>query len=223
MTDRRLRLILVDDHEMARKGLRAMLSTVDWIDIVGESDSCDGGLALAGRLHPDVAMLDIRMPGVDGLACLEPLARLDPPVATIIVTLYDDRRYVLEALRRGAAGYLLKDASTAEVITTLETVADGQLAISADLLREALAAEEQPSAEEAARERARSYQITAREHEVLVLVAQGMTNKEIGGNLAITEDTVKKHVQNLIWKLRAADRTQAAITALRFGLLDATE
>ena len=222
-TTSRLRLILVDDHEMARKGLRAMLSIADWIDVVGEADSCDSGLALAGRLHPDVAMLDIRMPGVAGLACLEPLARLDPPVATIIVTLYDDRRYVLEALRRGAAGYLLKEASTAEVIATLETVVDGRLAISPDLLREALAAEDQPSAEETARLRAQSYQITDREHEVLVLVAQGMTNKEIGGNLSITEDTVKKHVQNLIWKLRAADRTQAAITALRLGMLETPE
>ena len=215
------RVLLIDDHEMARRGLRAMLSAADWIEVAGEGDSCEAGLKLADELQPDMVLLDIRMPGLDGLACLERLKASHPRIAVVIVTLYDDRRYVLEAIRRGASGYLLKDASTAEVIQTLHNVANGQLAVEPQLLREALAIrDEAPAAGESARQRAEQYALTPREHDVLVLVAEGLTNKEIGGHLSITEDTVKKHVQNIIWKLRAADRTQAAIMALKLGLLE---
>jgi DNA-binding NarL/FixJ family response regulator len=215
------RVLLIDDHEMARRGLRAMLSAADWIEVAGEGDSCEAGLKLAEELQPDMVLLDIRMPGLDGLACLEKLKARQPRIAVVIVTLYDDRRYVLEAIRRGAAGYLLKDASTAEVIQTLHNVANGQLAVEPQLLREALATRDAaPPAGESARQRAEQYALTPREHDVLLLVAEGMTNKEIGGRLSITEDTVKKHVQNIIWKLRAADRTQAAIMALKLGLLE---
>jgi DNA-binding NarL/FixJ family response regulator len=215
------RVLLIDDHEMARRGLRAMLSAADWIEVVGEGDSCESGLKLTDELEPDMVLLDIRMPGLDGLACLERIKARHPRMAVVIVTLYDDRRYVLEAIRRGAAGYLLKDATTAEVIQKLHNVANGQLAVEPQLLREALAIrDEAPSAGESARQRAEQYALTPREHDVLLLVADGLTNKEIGGRLSITEDTVKKHVQNIIWKLRAADRTQAAILALKLGLLE---
>jgi DNA-binding NarL/FixJ family response regulator len=215
------RVLLIDDHEMARRGLRAMLSAADWIEVVGEGDSCESGMKLAEELNPDMVLLDIRMPGVDGLACLERLKARLPRIAAVIVTLYDDRRYVLEAIRRGAAGYLLKDATTAEVIQTLHNVSNGQLAVEPQLLREALATRDEPQpAGESARQRAEQYALTPREHDVLLLVAEGLTNKEIGGKLSITEDTVKKHVQNIIWKLRAADRTQAAIMALKLGLLE---
>ena len=215
------RVLLIDDHEMARRGLRAMLSAADWIEVVGEGDACESGLKLAEELTPDMVLLDIRMPGLDGLACLERLKARMPQIAVVIVTLYDDRRYVLEAIRRGAAGYLLKDATTAEVLATLHNVANGQLAVEPQLLREALATRDTaPPAGESARQRAEQYALTPREHDVLLLVAEGMTNKEIGGRLSITEDTVKKHVQNIIWKLRAADRTQAAIMALKLGLLE---
>lgn len=217
----RIRVLLIDDHEMARRGLRAMLSAADWIEVVGEGDSCESGLHLVETLQPDMVLLDIRMPGIDGLACLERLKARWARMAVVIVTLYDDRRYVLEAIRRGAAGYLLKDATTAEVIQTLRNVADGQLAVEPQLLREALTSiDEVPPTGQTARQRAEQYALTPREHDVLLLVAEGMTNKEIGGRLAVSEDTVKKHVQNIIWKLRAVDRTQAAITALKLGLLE---
>jgi len=152
-------------------------------------------------------------------ACPAPTAG-PVPVAVVMVTLYDDRRYVLEAIRRGAAGYLLKDASTDAVISTLQSVADGQLAIDPQLLREALTSAAEIPEIGTPRQRADAYSVTPREHQVLRLVAEGLTNKEIGARLTISEDTVKKHVQNLIWKLRAADRTQAAIMAYRLGLLE---
>jgi DNA-binding NarL/FixJ family response regulator len=219
MTERS-RIVLIDDHEMARRGLEAMLSTADWIEVVGDADDCAAGIAAVERLQPDIVLLDIRMPGTDGLACLDELKARTEPVAVVMVTLYDDRRYVLEAIRRGAAGYLLKDASTDEVISTLQSVASGQLAIDPRLLREALSSREDPPDRGTPRQRAEAYSVTPREHDVLRHVAEGLTNKEIGARLSISEDTVKKHVQNVIWKLRAADRTQAAILAYRMGLLE---
>jgi DNA-binding NarL/FixJ family response regulator len=219
---------------MARKGLAAMLSTADWLTVVGEAADCATGLDLARRTRPDVVLLDIRMPGGDGLACIEPLRSLVPPPSIVIVTFYDDTAYVLEALRRGAGGYLLKDATAEEVVATIRTVVEGGLAISPDLLRAALTAQAELPAEGppvetptlppgSPRQRALAFDLTTREHDVLRLVAEGLTNKEIGVRLGIAEDTVKKHVQNIIWKLRAADRTQAAILAFRLGLLDPDE
>lgn len=216
----RSRVLLIDDHEMARRGLEAMLSTADWIEVVGEADQCAAGIAAIEQVHPDIVLLDIRMPGTDGLACLDQIKAGADPVAVIMVTLYDDRRYVLEAIRRGAAGYLLKEASTDEVISTLRSVANGQLAIDPQLLREALTSASETPDIGTPRQQAEAYSVTPREHQVLRLVADGLTNKEIGARLAISEDTVKKHVQNIIWKLRAADRTQAAIMAYRRGLLE---
>lgn len=220
MTETPSRVLLIDDHEMSRRGLEAMLSTADWVQVVGEADGCETGLAQIERLRPDIVLLDIRMPGIDGLQCLEEIKKLDHPVAVVIVTLYNDRRYVLEAIRRGAAGYVLKEASTGEILSTIAAVADGQLAVEPGLLREALMAPPEQPAAETARTRAESLSLTPRELDVLRLLADGMTNKEIGGQLSIAEDTVKKHVQNIIWKLRAADRTQAAILAYRAGLLE---
>jgi len=220
MTDRTSRVVLIDDHELSRRGLEAMLSTADWVQVVGDADGCEAGLEVIAREQPDIVLLDIRMPGMDGLACLEAIKQSERPVAVVIVTLYDDRKYVLEAIRRGAAGYVLKDASTREILSTISAVADGQLAVEPALLREALLAPPEEAKPETARSRAEAFALTPREMEVLRLLAEGMTNKEIGGQLSIAEDTVKKHVQNLIWKLRAADRTQAAIRAYRAGLLD---
>ena len=222
MTDGPSRVLLIDDHEMSRRGLEAMLSTVDWIQVVGEADGCEPG---PGRrspaCNPTSSCWTSGCRAWTACACLDEIKKLEHPVAVVIVTLYNDRRYVLEAIRRGAAGYVLKEASTAEIVATIAAVADGQLAVEPGLLREALMAPaEEPSPEMAARARAESFALTPRELDVLRLLADGMTNKEIGGQLSIAEDTVKKHVQNIIWKLRAADRTQAAIVAYRAGLLD---
>src|SRR4051794_30792498 len=221
MTQQPSRVVLIDDHEMSRRGLEAMLSTAAWAQVVGEADRCEAGLALVERLMPDVVLLDIRMPGMDGLACLDAIKRLHEPVPVVIVTLYDDRAYVLEAIRRGAAGYVLKDASTADLLSTLAAVADGQLAIEPALLRDALTpAGPSPLGIDRSAKGPSDFGLTARELDVLSLLAEGLTNKEIGNQLAIAEDTVKKHVQSLIAKLRAADRTQAAIIASRGGPLD---
>jgi len=220
VTRTRVRILIVDDHELARLGLASVLGTADWIEVVGGAADCASGMEAVRQLQPDVVLLDIRMPGMDGLACLPQMKAAMPQVAVIIVTFYDDRRYILEAIRQGASGYLLKDASAAEILDTIRRVVEGQLAIDPQLLREALATPPEPAAlADSPGALADAYSLTPRERDVLGLVAEGLTNKEIGAQLSIAEDTVKKHVQNLIWKLRAADRTQAAIIALRVGLL----
>ncbi len=215
-----IRIFLVDDHELARRGLEAILSTDPTLAVVGNADDCTSGLDGIRKTKPDVVLMDIRMPGIDGLACLEQVKLLMPQVAVVIVTLYDDRGYLVEALRLGAAGYLLKDATGLEVLETIRRVVAGQLAVDPELLRAALSARPEELAGAPRTQPApEAFALTPRERDVLELVAEGMTNKEIGQQLSIAEDTVKKHVQNLIWKLRAADRTQAAIIAHRIGLL----
>jgi len=198
-----------------------MLSTAEWIEIVGEADDLASCLAAVRATNPDIVLLGVGTPGSDGVACLDRLGALERPVAVVIVTAVDERPFILEAIRHGAAGYVLTSASTAQVVATLRNVADGQLAVAPDLLRDALATKDaEPALTETPRDRAQDFAVTHREHDVLVLLADGLTNKEIGARLSITEGTVKKHVQNLIWKLRAADRTQAAILALRLGLIE---
>lgn len=218
------RVVIVDANEITRRGLRSMLATADWIEVANDAADCAAGVELVRETTPDIVLLGVGASATDNLPCLDLLRAMDPPVAVVIVTPSVERRFILEAIGRGAAGYVATSASTDQVLATLLEVADGQLAVAPDLLREALSSrEEEAPATETPRDRAEALAVTPREHDVLVLVADGLTNKEIGARLSITEDTVKKHVQNLIWKLRAADRTQAAILAFRLGLIEITD
>lgn len=218
-TDGPVRVYLVDDHELARRGLASVLATDERLSVVGDSGDCTSGLDGIRRIKPDVVLMDIRLPGIDGLACLEQVKLLMPRIPVVMITFYDDPGYLVEALRLGAAGYLLKDSSGAEILETIWRVMDGQLVVDPELLRSALAVPADEAAPQRQTAPPEAFSLTPRERDVLELVAEGLTNKEIGVILSIAEDTVKKHVQNLIWKLRAADRTQAAIIAHRIGLL----
>lgn len=210
-----VRVAIVDDHELARGGLHAMLRRAPWIEVVGLAADCDSGEELIRRERPDVVLLDVRMPGVDGLTCLTRLREQGVDSKIIMVSGFDEARDILEAINRGASGYLLKGIGSQTLVDGVRDVVDGRLAIDPELLRLALSENAAPT--QSIPPGAQS--LTPRELDVLRLVAEGQTNKEIGWNLGITEDTVKKHVQNVIWKLNAVDRTQAAIVALRSGLL----
>ncbi|WP_273820773.1 response regulator [Pseudomonas asplenii] len=210
-----LRLVLADDHEVTRTGFVALLAGHPQFDVIGQA--CDGQQAveLCERLQPDIAILDIRMPVLNGLGAARILQQKMPALKVVIFTMDDSPDHLEAAMQAGAVGYLLKDARRDEVIDALQRVARGEEAlnnaVSARLLRRMTERHGQGAAA--------SENLTARERQVLGLVAGGLSNREIGERLGITTGTAKAHVERVIGKLGAADRTQAAVRGIALGLV----
>lgn len=220
----KLKVLLVDDHPVVREGLRTMLSTNPDIEIVGEAGDGVEAIEQTSKLQPHVVLMDLRMPNMDGLEATRHIKSQFPPTSVIVLTIYDNDAYVIDAVRAGAGGYLLKDASKDLLIHTIRAVNSGGILIKTSLLREAMRGLSKATGEglkEKAKEKESGVleELTPREREVLRLVIQGKTNKEIGKILTISEDTVKKHVQTILLKLGVSDRTQAAVKAIRTGLI----
>jgi DNA-binding NarL/FixJ family response regulator len=215
-TARPARVLIVDDHELARSGLRMMLSGTKDISIVGEAINGREAVDLCRELRPDVVMMDVRMPQMDGLTATEALKRECPTTSVIMVTMHEDADYLLRALQAGAAGYLLKDATQQDVIKAVRQVLSGESILSPEmmshLLRRLAARPVTPSTPQLER-------LTPRELDVLRLLVDGQTNREIAYNLGISVGTVKAHVEHIIAKLGASDRTQAAVRAVELRLL----
>lgn len=211
------RVVIADDHELARAGLRAMLSLYPDLEIVGEATTGEEARTICHLLHPDLVLMDVRMAGLDGLAATRAIKQESPGTSVLIVTMYDNLDHLVEALKAGAAGYLLKDATQQEVIATIRRVLHGELSFDPELLVRLLQrlADEprQPAG-------APSERLTPRELQVLRLLTQGCTNREIAHRLKISVGTVKAHVEHIIAKLGVSDRTQAAVHAIERGLLD---
>ncbi|SKC67937.1 response regulator [Krasilnikoviella flava] len=211
----RVRLVLADDQTLVRHGIRSLLEIAGGIDVVAEAD--DGAAAVAAVLEhePDVLLLDLRMPGRDGIWALETLQANGLDVAVLVLTTFDDDALVLRALQAGARGYLLKDVTLEQLAGAVRTLADGatlvQPAVTARLLR---AVRSGPAPADVA-----PADLTEREREVLRLMAQGWSNREIADALYLAEGTVKNHVSNVLLKLGAKDRTRAVLLALQTGLL----
>ncbi|MBD9396913.1 response regulator [Pseudomonas sp. PDM11] len=210
-----LRLVLADDHEVTRAGFVAMLGGCDEFEVVGQAADGDSALQLCESLRPDIAILDIRMPGLNGLGAARLLQQRLPHLKVVMFTMYDSPEHLEAAIGAGAVGYLLKDATRDEVIAALRRVAAGEealnSAVSARLLRR-IADRSNAGAPP-------SDALTNRERQVLGLVAGGFSNREIGEKLGITAGTVKTHVERLIAKLGVADRTQAAVRGIALGLV----
>lgn len=208
-----VRILIVDDHQLAREGLKAVLSD-DGFEVVGEAASGEEAVALVERLTPDVVLMDVRLgAGIDGLEATRRIAALGLPSRVIMLSLHDMPAYVREALAAGAGGYVLKDASTAELRGAVGQVMAGQSVIPLGLINAVM--------REGARDPRPSDllgSLTTREREVLGLVAEGRTNKEIARHLAVSPATIKAHVERIIAKLGVADRTQAAVLVTRAGL-----
>lgn len=208
-----VRILIVDDHQLAREGLKAVLSD-DGFEVVGEAASGEEAVALVERLKPDVVLMDVRLgAGIDGLEATRRIAALGLPSRVIMLSLHDMPAYVREALAAGAGGYFLKDASTAELRGAVGQVMAGQSVIPLGLINAVM--------REGARDPRPSDllgSLTTREREVLGLVAEGRTNKEIARHLAVSPATIKAHVERIIAKLGVADRTQAAVLVTRAGL-----
>jgi DNA-binding NarL/FixJ family response regulator len=207
-----IRVLLVDDDALVRAGLRMILSSADDIDIVGEAG--DGADAVAAvRAHrPDVVLMDIRMPGMDGIAATSVVRRLDRPPHVIVLTTFEADDHVLNALRAGAAGFLLKDTAPAEILTAVRVVADGEAMLSPSVTRTLLAHignDDATSRRRAAAQRLEG--LTEREREVATAVGSGASNAEIAASLFMSEATVKAHVSRLLTKLDATNRVQVAL------------
>ncbi|MHB1131511.1 MAG: response regulator [Chloroflexota bacterium] len=223
MTAEQITVLIVDDHTVAREGLRAMLATDERMRVVGEAADGSEALKLATELQPQVVLMDVRMPGIDGLEAARRLRAEHSSSAVIMMTSFDDPALVVDAVRAGASGYLVKDASRALLSHTIAVVANGGIAIKDDLLRKALGGlpAQTPtrlgSVEPVVRRNTEG--LTEREQAVLAMLAEGRTNREIGGGLGLAETTIKKHVQTIIAKLHAADRTSAVVIGMRLGLV----
>jgi DNA-binding NarL/FixJ family response regulator len=217
MEDAKIRVLVADDHPMLREGLVAVLNTQQNFEVVGEAADGSEVVRLAERLNPDVILLDLEMPGVDGVAALEKLRNAGSEARTIVFTAYDTDERILGALRAGARGYLLKGASRTEIFDAIHTVyAGGSLLqpVVTNKLLQTMSREER---------REETEPLTPREIEVLGLLALGLQNKEIASRLFITERTVKFHVSSLMHKLGAENRTETVTIAAQRGLIQLAE
>lgn len=198
-----IRLLLVDDQSIVRRGLRALLQLEADLHIVGEADNGQTAIEQVAALQPDVVLMDVRMPVMDGVAATEAIAQQFPQVKVLVLTTFDDQTYVSQALRLGAAGYLLKDTPLEELAQAIRAVAKGYTQLGPGLAQKVLAAAPPPPPEWSA--------LTPREQEILHQIAAGASNREIAQQLFISEKTVKNHITHILSRLGLRDRTQAAI------------
>ncbi|MFI8345753.1 response regulator [Streptomyces sp. NPDC085596] len=204
-----IRVLLVDDHQVVRRGLRTFLEVQDDIEVVGEAADGAEGVARAEELRPAVILMDVRMPGTDGIDALRKLRELGNPARVLIVTSFTERRTVVPALRAGAAGYVYKDVDPDALAAAIRSVHAGHVLLQPEVADAILTQEEANSGQ------GRGGSLTEREREVLGLIADGRSNREIARALVLSEKTVKTHVSNILMKLDLADRTQAALWAVR--------
>jgi DNA-binding NarL/FixJ family response regulator len=213
-----IRVLVVDDQELVRSGFCVILEAAEGITVVGEAASGEAAVSAAAARHPDVILMDIRMPGMDGLEAARLLTRSSPTPKVIMLTTFDLDEYVYEALRSGASGFLLKDSPRADLIAAVRAAAAGQAMLAPAVTRRLIEAfARRPPQTSPAPSRLAS--LTAREREVLVLLARGGSNSEIAAALFVSEATVKTHVGNLLAKLGLRDRVQAVILAYETGII----
>jgi DNA-binding NarL/FixJ family response regulator len=211
-------VLIVDDDKLMRAGLRAVLSSDDEIAVVGEAGDGRAAIDSARRLAPDVVLMDVRMPSMDGITATREVLRVAPDVRVVIVTTFEEDDYVFGALSAGASGFLLKRTGPEELIAAIHTVAEGEALLSPSVTRRVI--------ERMAHEPTlgnpddgRLEELTGRERDVLELLAAGLTNAEIAERLGIEESTVKTHVKRVLMKLALRDRVQAVIFAYETGLI----
>jgi DNA-binding NarL/FixJ family response regulator len=215
-------ILVADDHHLARSGLRAMLAAHDDLDVVGEAEDGATAVEQALQLRPDVVVMDIRMPRLDGIEATRRLRAQPGSPQVLVMTTFDLDEYVYEALRAGASGFMLKDAPPSQLAEAVRTVAAGETLLAPAVTKRLVERFVRRPAPGAA-EQERLAELTGREHEVLRLIARGLSNGEIAARLYLSEATVKTHVTRILAKLDLRDRVQAVVFAYEIGLVEPGE
>lgn len=210
-----IKVVLGDDHTLVRQGLHRAITQTDDIEVVGEASTGTEALRVVKQTEPDIAILDIRMPEMDGIEAARNITGDHPEIGIVMLTAYDDRQFVVEAVRAGAKGYVLKTRDAEHLLRTVRLVAEGNMVIDPDLV--VALADELTAAQKGERS---TETLTERELEILQLLAFGYTNKEIAGRIFVSPDTVKTHLEHVYQKLGASDRTAAVAEAMRRRLIE---
>jgi DNA-binding NarL/FixJ family response regulator len=217
MTERRVRVLIVDDDDLMRAGLRGVLASDERIELVGEADDGRQAVYRTRLLRPDVVLMDVRMPDLDGISATRELLAAFPEVKVVILTTFEQDDYIFGALSAGASGFLLKRTRPEELIAAIHTIAAGDSLLSPSVTSRVIERMAGQPSPDPTRD-ARLQELTPREKEVLSLMARGLSNAEIAATLVIEESTVKTHVKRILAKLDARDRVQAVIFAYESGL-----
>ncbi len=213
-----IRVLIVDDHAIVRKGIRALLSEAGGFEVVGEAEDGAAAVLRAGEIQPDVVLMDLLMPGMDGIEATRQIVSRQPKTRILVLTSFAADSKVFPAIKAGALGYLLKDSSPEELVRAIRQVHRGEPSLHPTIARKLLQEIARPVDRQPAPEA-----LTAREMEVLRFIAQGLSNQEIADRISVSEPTVRAHVSRILGKLHLASRTQAALYAVREGLTDASK
>lgn len=216
----RIKVLIVDDHRVVREGLSAILKSKDNIQVLGEAQDGQEAVDKARSLLPDVILMDVSMPKMTGVEATRIIKREFPHIGIIALTMYEEQQYIFDLVRGGATGYLLKDSDSDQIVKAIQSVYRGDSLIHPAVASKILAEFSLMTQKKGKKSGWVEHDLTEREITVLRLVADGKTNKEIANNLDLSEKTVKNHVRNIFHKLQVYDRTQAAILAIRKGLIE---
>ncbi|WP_447985735.1 response regulator [Nitrospira sp. Nam74] len=216
----RIKVLIVDDHRVVREGLSAILQSKENIQVLGEAQDGQEAVEKARSLLPDVILMDVSMPKMTGVEATRIIKREFPHIGIIALTMYEEQQYIFDLVRGGATGYLLKDSDSDQIVRAIQSVYRGESLIHPAVASKILAEFSLLAQKKGKKSGWVEHDLTEREITVLRLVADGKTNKEIANNLDLSEKTVKNHVRNIFHKLQVYDRTQAAILAIRKGLIE---
>jgi DNA-binding NarL/FixJ family response regulator len=216
----RIKVLIADDHRVVREGLSAILKTKENIEVVGEAQDGQEAIEKARSLVPDVVLMDVSMPRMGGVEATRVIKRELPHIGIVALTMYEEQQYIFDLVRAGATGYLLKDTDSSQIVKAIQSIYRGESLIHPSVASKILAEFALLAQKKGKKPSWVEHDLTEREITVLRLVADGKTNKEIANNLDLSEKTVKNHVRNIFHKLQVYDRTQAAILAIRKGLIE---
>lgn len=210
-----IRVLLADDHDFFRDGMRGLLATVPGVDVVAEASSGEAAVTLAAKTQPDVVLMDLKMGGMNGIDATRQIVATSPHVGVLVLTMFEDDDWVFAAMKAGARGYLLKGSNQEEIVRAIRAVGNGEAIFSPGVARRLMRYFDSPVPVPASK----SFPgLTDRETEVLLMIAQGLTNQQIADRLFVSVKTVRNHVSNVLSKLQVADRAQAALRARDAGL-----